>query len=128
MATRPLGGGPAGRLCFASTGENATPERLHQGPIALDIGLVGGGIGHIDFCDDIHRRLRLCPEALHGHSTKSRANEYRKTPLIEGFHGVPLWLSSSHSENRMKGFLCQLGRGVNGKRAPWEPPVAFRED
>jgi hypothetical protein len=68
------------------------------------------------------------PEALNCHDTKSRASEHRKTQCIECFHGVLLWLSSCHGENLMDGFLCQLGRGVNGKMAPWEPPIALRED
>jgi hypothetical protein len=42
------GGWSGDRLCFASTGEEAAPERLYQDPIAVDIGLVGGGVGHID--------------------------------------------------------------------------------
>ena len=79
---------------FCRRGRGIGPQRLHQGPIAFDIGLVGGGIGHSDFCNDIHRRFRLRTEALHGHGTKSRASEHRKTPLIECFHGVFLWLSS----------------------------------
>src|SRR5262249_44378145 len=85
---------PGDPLCFATAGEEAAPERLDQGSIAVDIGLVGGGIGHIDFCDDIHRRFRLRTDALDCHGTKSRASEYRQTQCVDRFHNPLLCLSS----------------------------------